>query len=116
MLSYLLTRLFFLCLDNRGGRDWNVEAGEQAMGPQLTVLSEVEAAALLAKRPDAASSVANVVSPSPSLSHDSSSYLQLQQLPFKLKGANKGVHLSAVNIPVTYMYTVAHKKVVVYLR
>jgi len=85
----------FVCFGNRGGRDFNVEAGEQAMGPQLTVLSETEAAALVAKRPDAASSVANVAAQSSFLSHDNSSYLPLQQPPFKLKGANKGVQLQS---------------------
>ena len=81
-----------LCFDNRGGRDFNVEAGERAMGAQLTVLSEAEAAALVAKRPDA--SIADVITPPSSLPHaadDSSlSYLPLQLPPFRLKGANKG--------------------------
>ena len=86
-----------------------MEAGEQAMGPQLTVLSETEAAALVAKRPDAASSVANVISPSSLPSQADSSYLQLQQPPFKLKGANRGGKLSAGNILMTYMYTVVHQ-------
>jgi len=92
LLTGDLIRSVSVCLENRGGRDFNVEAGEQAMGPQLTVLSETEAAALVVKRPDAASSVANVISPSSLLSQTDSSYLQLQQPPFKLKGANRGVH------------------------
>lgn len=75
----------------RGGRMFDVEAGEQAMGSQLTVLSEAEAAALVAKQPDAAysTSVTNVSPPSSSLLLDNSSPLQLQQPPFKLKGASR---------------------------
>jgi len=77
-----------MCPDNRGGgRD--VEAGERALGAQLNVLSEAEAAALVAKQP--ASSSSDVITPSSSTSHASDSpYLALQQPPFRLRGANKG--------------------------
>lgn len=72
-----------------------MEAGEQSMGSQLTVLSETEAAALVAKQPYAASST-NVGSPASSLLLANSSPLQLQQPPFKLKAASRGLQLSAV--------------------
>ena len=82
------------------------------MGSQLTVLSEPEAAALVATQPDAvsssSSSVTNVVSPS-SLFHTNSSPLSLQQPPFKLKGANRSLLLSTVNIHATYMCRVVNK-------
>ena len=79
--------------DNRGGRSFDVEAGEQAMGSQLQVLSEAEAAVLVARQPSSASSIANLTSSSSSLIYDSSPSLQLQQPPFRLKGANKGMQL-----------------------
>ena len=85
--------LIFVCFDNRGGRAFDVEAGEQAMGSQLQVLSEAEAAVLVARQPDAISSIPNLVSSSSSLMYDNSPSLQLQQPPFRLKGANKGLQL-----------------------
>ena len=78
---------------------FDVEAGEQSMGSQLTVLSEAEAAALVAKQPDA-EPAANVGWPAASslLLDNSSSPLQLQQPPFKLKGINRGLQLSPATI------------------
>jgi len=60
----------------------------------MTVLTEAEAAALVAKRPDAGSSssyAANIGSTSSSLLHSSSPPLQLQQPPFKLRGLDRGL-------------------------
>jgi len=76
---------------HRGGRQFDVDASEQSMGSQLTVLTEAEAAALVAKQPDAisSSSLINAGSMSSSLIDTSSSPLQLQMPPFRLKGINK---------------------------
>ena len=86
-----------MCVDNRGGRAFDVESGEQAMGSQLQVLSEAEAAVLVARQPDAvsstASSINNLISSSSSTMYDNSPSLQLQQPPFRLKAANKGLQL-----------------------
>jgi len=76
--------------DNRGGREFDVEAGEQSMGSQLTVLSETEAASLVAKRPDAESTSSPIISPSSSLFHANPPSLLLQQPPFTLRGASRG--------------------------
>jgi len=78
---------------------FDVEAKEQAMGSQLTVLTEAEAAALVAKQPDApySTSVTNDGPPTSSLLLDNSSPLQLQQPPFKLKGTGRGLQLSSID-------------------
>jgi len=81
--------------DDRGGRAFDVEAGEQSMGSELNVLGEPEAAALVAKQPpDAAASCITNLGPTASsllLDNDSAPpALQLQQPPFKLKAANRG--------------------------
>jgi len=70
-----------------------VEAGEQTMGSQLAVLSEAEAALLVARQPSSSPSVTNMVSPSSSQMLENSPALLLQQPPFKLRGINKSLQL-----------------------
>jgi len=80
------------------------------MGSQLSVLTESEAAVLVARQPAAAvpSSAAADAVPAPF-------HLQLQQPPFRLKPANKGLNLStthataAVLLQVSRVYRVAPK-------